>query len=421
MVNTQAKHSYADLSAKTEEEDVVLGQLLQVIMDDIWLLLGIAVTVVALAGLYCYIAKPVYQADVHVRVEGNDNTSQALTQTQTGAMINSGPQQAPTDAEIEIIKSRGVVAPVVEQFKLNFSVVPKTLPVIGGVAARIATPGVPAKPWLGLKSYAWGGEVADVDSISVVPALEGKKLTLTAGPNGTYSVVDQNGMRLLSGQVGEAAQGAGLAGAVDDLADDAAGEPAVDDLEAVGLGVVDVQLLGDGTDDLDEAPGDQGHGEAQPLEGAHEGAGTGGEDHRLAHAVLHRHRAPVAKAPLELLGELAVVLAEDRGELALEELGDRAGAVGELLLDVLGRLLELGLDEFGVRAGLLAVEHACPDHERVAHGLGRIVARLLALAHEPNGAFVLHVELADDEAVADHGHVGLPEWSRSFHGCLVPP
>ncbi|HIA2358817.1 TPA: Wzz/FepE/Etk N-terminal domain-containing protein, partial [Burkholderia contaminans] len=110
MVNTQAKHSYADLSAKTEEEDVVLGQLLQVIMDDIWLLLGIAVTVVALAGLYCYIAKPVYQADVHVRVEGNDNTSQALTQTQTGAMINSGPQQAPTDAEIEIIKSRGVVA-----------------------------------------------------------------------------------------------------------------------------------------------------------------------------------------------------------------------------------------------------------------------------------------------------------------------
>ena len=147
---------------------------------------------------------------MHVRVEGNDNTSQALTQTQTGAMINSGPQQAPTDAEIEIIKSRGVVAPVVEQFKLNFSVVPKTLPVIGSLAARIATPGEPAKPWLGLKSYAWGGEVADVDSINVVPALEGKKLTLTAGPNGTYSIVDQNGMRLLSGHVGESAQGGGV-------------------------------------------------------------------------------------------------------------------------------------------------------------------------------------------------------------------
>lgn len=100
MVNTQAKHPFADMAAKTEEEDVVLGQLLQVILDDIWLLLGIAAMVIALAGVYCYVAKPVYSADVHVRVEGNDNTTQALTQTQTGAMINSGPQTPPTDSEM---------------------------------------------------------------------------------------------------------------------------------------------------------------------------------------------------------------------------------------------------------------------------------------------------------------------------------
>ncbi|OMG75373.1 polysaccharide biosynthesis tyrosine autokinase [Burkholderia ubonensis] len=218
MVNTQAKQSYAGLAAKTEEEDVVLGQLIQVIFDDFWTLLGIAVTVVALAGLYCFIAKPVYQADVHVRVEGNDNTSQALTQTQTGAVINSGPQQAPTDAEIEIIKSRGVVAPVVEQFKLNFSVMPKTIPVLGSLAARFATPGEPANAWLGLKSYAWGGEVADIDTVNVVPALEGKKLTLTAGPNGTYTLADANGGRILSGRVGEAEQAGGVTLMVSKLA-----------------------------------------------------------------------------------------------------------------------------------------------------------------------------------------------------------
>ncbi|MCM3437091.1 hypothetical protein M3657_22975, partial [Bacillus licheniformis] len=117
---------------------------------------------------------------------------------------------APTYAEIEIIKSRGVVAPVVDQFKLNFTVAPKTLPVIGSLAARLATPGTPSRPWLGLKSYAWGGEVADIDTINVVPALEGKKLTLTAGPNGTYSLVDENGTRLLAGRVGESAQGGGV-------------------------------------------------------------------------------------------------------------------------------------------------------------------------------------------------------------------
>ena len=86
---------------------------------------------------------------------------------------------------------------------------------------------------------------------------------------------------------------------------------------------------------------------------------------RLAHAVLHRDGAAVPEAPLELLGELPLVLPEDLGELTLEVLGDRARLVGELLLDALGRLLELGLDVLGVRAGLLAVEHARADLDGV--------------------------------------------------------
>lgn len=210
MVNTQAKHPYADLAVKTDEEDVVLGQMIQVILDDIWLLLGIALVVIALAGLYCYVAKPIYSADAQVRVEASDNTSQALTQTQTGAMINSGPPTPPTDAEIEIIKSRGVVAPVVEQFKLNSSVTPNTFPILGAIAARLATPGHPGKPWLGLSSYAWGGEEAKVDSIEVTPALEGKKLTLTAGADGGYTLADPDGFPLVRGRVGESEQGGGV-------------------------------------------------------------------------------------------------------------------------------------------------------------------------------------------------------------------
>ncbi|WP_323119933.1 polysaccharide biosynthesis tyrosine autokinase [Burkholderia alba] len=217
MVNTQAKHPYADLAAKTEEEDVVLGQLIQVILDDIWLLLGIALTVVALAALYCYVAKPVYSADAHVRVEAGDNTSQALTQTQTGAVISSGPPTPATDAEIEIIKSRGVVGPVVEQCKLNFSVTPKAFPLLGSIAARIATPGRPAKPWLGMGSYAWGGELASVDTIEVTPALEGRPLILTAGAAGDYTLADDDGALLLRGKVGESEQGGGVTLTVDKL------------------------------------------------------------------------------------------------------------------------------------------------------------------------------------------------------------
>ena len=198
------------MQARTEEEDVVLGQLLQVIIDDIWWLIGIAVTIIAIAGFYCYVAKPVYSADAHVRVETSDNTSQALTQTQTGATISTGQSTIPTDAEIEMIKSRGVVAPVVHDMKLNFSIAPKTIPVLGSLAARLATPGQPAKPWLGLGSYAWGGEVADVDSLDVTPELEGQKLVLTTLDNGRYTLMTPDGQLLLRGQAGQRAQGGGV-------------------------------------------------------------------------------------------------------------------------------------------------------------------------------------------------------------------
>ncbi len=205
-MSTQA-HSYL---AKTEEEDVVLGQLLQVILDDIWWLIGVAVFVILAAAAYCYVAKPVYSADALVRVEQSDNTSQALTQTQTGAAINSTSGALPTDAEIEVIKSRGVVGPVVEQCKLNFSVTPVTIPLLGSLAARLATPGQPAKPWFGLTSYAWGGEEVTVDSVEVVQPLEGVKLAMTVLGNGRYSIATPDGVPLLEGRVGEMAKGNGV-------------------------------------------------------------------------------------------------------------------------------------------------------------------------------------------------------------------
>lgn len=200
-------HSY---QGKTEEEDVVLGQLLQVVLDDIWWLIGTAAFIILAAAGYCYVAKPVYSADAHVRVEQSDNTSQALTQTQTGATIGNSSGALPTDAEIEIIKSRGVVAPVVTQCKLNFSVSPMTVPVLGSIAERLATSGKPAKPWFGMTSYAWGGEQATVDSIEVVQSLEGVKLTMTALGNDRYSLATPEGVPLLEGRVGETAKGNGV-------------------------------------------------------------------------------------------------------------------------------------------------------------------------------------------------------------------
>ncbi|WP_321953358.1 polysaccharide biosynthesis tyrosine autokinase [Paraburkholderia bannensis] len=211
-------NSQAAPAARTEEEDVVLGQLLRVIIDDIGWLIAIAAVVIGCAVFYCFVAKPVYTADTQVRVEQADYTSQALTQTQSGANISSGQQGSlPTDAEIQMIQSRSVLEPVVKQFKLNFTVSPVTLPVVGSLAARLATPGKPSHPWFGLSSYAWGGEVASVDSIEVSPELEGKKLTLTALDDNRFVISGPDGGRLVEGTVGQQVQGGGVTMLVSDL------------------------------------------------------------------------------------------------------------------------------------------------------------------------------------------------------------
>jgi len=190
---------------------MVLGQLLHVIIDDIGWLIGITAAIIAIAVFYCFVAKPVYTADTQVRVEQADYTNQALTQTQTGAAVQSGaPGPLPTDAEIQMIESRSVVEPVVKEFHLNFSVAPVTLPVLGSLANRLATPGTPSRPWFGLSSFAWGGEVADVESVNVMPSLEGQKMTLTAVSNGRYVLTGPDGKRLLDGEVGQVAEGGGV-------------------------------------------------------------------------------------------------------------------------------------------------------------------------------------------------------------------
>jgi tyrosine-protein kinase Etk/Wzc len=194
----------------SDEDDVVLGQLLRVVLDDIGWLIGIAAAIVAMAALYCFIAKPIYSADAHVRVQAPSSTTQGLTQSTNGAAAGGGGNSLPTDAEIEIIKSRGVVGPVVEQYKLNFSVTPKTLPLLGSLAQRLASPGVPARPWLGLSSYAWGGEIADVDTFQVTPALEGRTLTMTAVGGDRYTVRDPDGDLIIDGRVGDLESGGGV-------------------------------------------------------------------------------------------------------------------------------------------------------------------------------------------------------------------
>ena len=105
--------------------------------------------------------------------------------------------------------------------------------------------------------------------------------------------------------------------------------------------MVHAELLGDRLDDLDEAAGDDTHGEAEALEGAHQRAGAGGEAHGIPHLVEHRRRQARQRRHPGVQALREVELAAHR------RLGDR-GHLG-CPASVLGQQLDdLVLDEGGV-------------------------------------------------------------------------
>jgi tyrosine-protein kinase Etk/Wzc len=194
--------------APGSDEEEVVRDLIRVIFEQIWWVIGIAGVIIFLSVLYAKTATHIYSADALIQVETpTSSTSSAAAISALSAIGGNAPH---TDAEIEIIRSRTVVEPVVEQFKLNFATGEKTMPYLGKITHLFAKPGKPLSPLFGMDSYAWGGEKFAVDSITVPKALEGVTLTLRSLGGGRYELRDPTGQHLLSGTAGAVASGGGV-------------------------------------------------------------------------------------------------------------------------------------------------------------------------------------------------------------------
>ncbi|MEM5385643.1 polysaccharide biosynthesis tyrosine autokinase [Paraburkholderia phymatum] len=191
------------------DEDAVMRDLLRIIIEQIWWVIGIAALVIACSVLYAHIQVRVYSADALVQVDSGNGGNAGGGNSKLAALVPSGGMH--TEAEVEIMKSRAVVEPVVEQFKLNFSAWPNTMPFLGKLTSIFARPGHPLDALFGMRSYAWGGELFAVDSLSVPKSLEGAMLTLRALGDGRYQLLDPNGATLLTGQAGTQAEANGIA------------------------------------------------------------------------------------------------------------------------------------------------------------------------------------------------------------------
>ena len=191
-----------------KDTQIDLATILRTLFDHKKLIAVVVALFTLLGGFYAVVATPVYQANAMIQIEPKKVGLDATPQLNTKPASVS---EAVT--EIELIKSRTVLGKVVSDLKLDVVARPRYFPAIGRYMAREFAPTGSRKladPLFGLDAFAWGGEKIEVFNLDVPEHMQGERMTLIAGPNGTYRVVDRDGAPLLNGRVGEISQGNGI-------------------------------------------------------------------------------------------------------------------------------------------------------------------------------------------------------------------
>ncbi|WP_244818340.1 polysaccharide biosynthesis tyrosine autokinase [Caballeronia sp. Lep1P3] len=202
------------MPARSKDDAFTASDFWKLLVDNVWVVVGFILLATGVATLYAFVATPYFSADALVKVDyPNPNALGVNAQSQQQPV----PSTLPTDAEMQIIQSRAVLLPVIKKYHQDVSVEPRQFPLFGRISALFATPGQPVTPLLGLDSFAWGGEEANIQTLEVPPRLENATLILRVLPRGAYELSDDNGNPILHGAVGKLTKSDGISILVDSL------------------------------------------------------------------------------------------------------------------------------------------------------------------------------------------------------------
>lgn len=152
------------------KDEISLLELLDVVLDNRWLIAAVTVLGLVLGVVYALLATPVYRASTIVQVEESKGGAGTLL----GEAASLFDIRSPASAEMQILRSRLVLGQTVQNLGLDVEVRPKYLPVFGPWLARYAS--APSDPgFLMLPGYVSGNESLRVDRFEVPEALEGER------------------------------------------------------------------------------------------------------------------------------------------------------------------------------------------------------------------------------------------------------
>ena len=184
------------------EDEIDLSQIFGMLLENRLLIASITGLFFLLAVFYSLLSSPVYKVDAVIQIEQQQSALGGMDELDTLL----GGESSSADTEIEIMKSRRVIGEMVEKLNLTTRVEANYFPLIGAYQARQSkTAGQPADAWMGLSSYAWGGEVIQVNRFEVPDTYLKEPFILVVMEKGKYIIANSEGETVLKGEVGRAA------------------------------------------------------------------------------------------------------------------------------------------------------------------------------------------------------------------------
>lgn len=180
-----------------------LANVVDTLLQYIWLVVGIFLAVMIAGALYVVLAAPIYRADVLIQVE--EKKSAALGGLQDIADMLGGSAN-PVSGEIEILKSREILMKAIEATQADLKVRPRRVPIVGDWYARKYEGSGLAEPFLGLSTYAWGGESLKLKYFDVPERAQGEEFSFVVADDGSYEFLNSEGQLLGRGYVGREAE-----------------------------------------------------------------------------------------------------------------------------------------------------------------------------------------------------------------------
>lgn len=181
-----------------QDDAVELSSYIRMLTANRWVIVAATLACLALGVIYALLAAPVYEATMLVHVEEDKPNNSKNMIGEISALFDV---KAAAISEMELMKSRMVVAKAVDNLGLYVDAHPVYLPLIGRAIARfnsgLYTPGI-----LGYGGYAWGDEMIDIAEFYAPPALHGVAIDVIALPDGKYQLRNAHYNIDLTGAVG---------------------------------------------------------------------------------------------------------------------------------------------------------------------------------------------------------------------------